>query len=399
MGIAVKLSARRYDTAEPFEYEVDRGRIVAARPLATNGNGISPENRLPWIAPSLVDLQVNGYGGIEFSSPAIDSKGVRAVADAIYSQGVGRFCPTVTTAPIELLTHSLKTIAVACASDPNLAERMPGIHLEGPFISAIDGPRGAHPANCCHAPDWDEFQRLQHAAGGRIRLITLSPEYDEAPEFIRRAVAKNIIVSIGHTAADSRQIRAAVDAGARLSTHLGNGSHGSLRRHPNYIWDQLADDRLTATLIVDGHHLPPEVAQTFVRAKGAERIILISDLSAMAGLPKGRYSTQLCDLEIVADGRIVLAGQDQLLAGAGRPLAAGIANIMKFAAVDLRTAVDMASRRPAGILGLEVCELRPGDRADFILLKPGLEELCHWQTSTSAAEFARAWQTVEPRGR
>ena len=208
-----------------------------------------------------------------------------------------------------------------------------------------------------------------------IRLITLSPEYAEAPQFIRRAVAHGVAVSIGHTAADSQQIRAAVDAGARLSTHLGNGAHRSLRRHPNYLWDQLADDRLTAMLIVDGHHLPAEVVQTFVRAKSAERIILVSDVSALAGLPPGRYSNQLCDSEIRADGRIVLAGQDQLLAGASRPLSVGIANVMRFAGIDLPTAIDMASRHPAKVLGLDVCGLEPGDGADFILLR-GPSDAC-----------------------
>ena len=196
---------------------------------------------------------------------------VAAVVAVQYSQGVGRFCPTVTTGPFEVLRHGLATIAAACNAERAIAERVAAIHLEGPYISAIDGPRGAHPEACCRPPDWDEFQRLQESADGMIRLVTLSPEYAEAPEFIRRAVAGGIVVAIGHTAADSSQIRAAVNAGARLSTHLGNGAHRMLRRHPNYIWDQLADDRLSATLIVDGHHLPPEVVKTFVRAKSPER--------------------------------------------------------------------------------------------------------------------------------
>jgi N-acetylglucosamine-6-phosphate deacetylase len=170
-----------------------------------------------------------------------------------------------------------------------------------------------------------------------------------------------------------------VDAGARLSTHLGNGCHPTLRRHPNYLWDQLADDRLTATLIADGHHLPPEVVKTFVRAKTAERTILVSDMSAMAGLPPGRYGSQLCELEILADGRIVIAGQVQLLAGASRPLTAGIANVMRFAGASLRDAVEMASYHPAALLGLHSCDLHPGASADFVLLRG---------TNDSASGFA-----------
>jgi N-acetylglucosamine-6-phosphate deacetylase len=311
---------------------------------------------------------VNGYAGREFSSPNLTIDDVAAVVAVQYSQGVGRFCPTVTTGPFEVLQHGLATIAAACNADGAIAEHVAAIHLEGPYISANDGPRGAHPEAYCRPPDWDEFQRLQESAAGMIRLVTLSPEYAEAPEFIRRAVAGGIIVAIGHTAADSNQIRAAVDAGARLSTHLGNGAHRLLRRHPNYIWDQLADDRLSATLIADGHHLPPEVVKTFVRAKSPVRIILVSDVSALAGLPPGHYGSQLCDLDILADGRIVLAGQDQLLAGASRPLVAGIANIMRFAGVSLQSAVDMASRHPADLLRLEVCNFSAGEPAHFILL-------------------------------
>lgn len=384
----MKFSARRYDTGAASEYEVDGDRIVAVRPFAAPGKSANGSNgsashatngsshpavaqsaSLPWIAPSLVDLQVNGYAGREFSSAEITIDDVAAIAEEQYSEGVGRFCPTVTTGPFEVLRHGLATISAACAQDRTLAERVPGIHLEGPYISAVDGPRGAHPAAHCRPPNWEEFQRLQEAADGRIRLITLSPEYTESPDFIRRAIAGGAVVAIGHMAADSDQVRRAVDAGATLSTHLGNGAHGMLRRHPNYIWDQLADDRLTAMLIVDGHHLPPSVVKTFVRAKSAERTILVSDVSALAGLPPGHYGSQLCELDILADGRIVLAGQEQLLAGASRPLVTGIANIMWFAGVDLRTAVDMASRNPAKVLEIDVCELGPGDRADFILLQ------------------------------
>ncbi len=199
----------------------------------------------------------------------------------------------------------------------------------------------------------------------------MAAEYPEAPAFIARAAAAGVVVAIGHTAANSAQIRVAVDAGATLSTHLGNGAHRMLRRHPNYLWDQLADDRLMASLIVDGHHLPPEVVQTFVRAKTPDRCLLVSDLSGLAGLPAGRYATELCELEILADGRLVIAGQDQLLAGASRPIGVGIANVMKFAGVDLATAVDMASRRPAQLLGRPVSRLAVGDMADLVLFDLG----------------------------
>jgi N-acetylglucosamine-6-phosphate deacetylase len=177
------------------------------------------------------------------------------------------------------------------------------------------------------------------------------------------------LVAIGHTNATSEQIAAAVSAGARMSTHLGNGAHGQIRRHPNYIWDQLANDRLVASLIVDGHHLPPSVVKSFVRGKTAERCVLVSDLVGMAGMPPGRYpDTSIGDIEILENGSIVVGGQRQYLAGAGFPITVGIANVMRFAQVDLRTAVDMASRWPAQLIDApSAAGLATGAPANLVL--------------------------------
>ena len=354
------ISGRHFCTGRPVELEIRGGRIGTVREIESCAT-------LPWLSPGFIDIQSNGYGGQEFSSPSLTVEKVAEIAARQAAFGVTQFLPTVTTASFDTIVHSLTTIAQACRERPDVAHIAPGIHLEGPYIASEDGPRGAHPLAHCRPPDWEEFQRFQSAAGGRLRLLTLSPEYANAPEFIRRAVDSGVVVSIGHTAADSSQIRAAVDAGARLSTHLGNGAHRLLRRHPNYLWDQLADDRLSASLIVDGHHLPAEVVQTMVRAKTPPRCILVSDLSGLAGLPPGRYDTELCELEILADGRLVIAGQDQLLAGASLPIGDGIVNVMRFAGVDLATAVAMATENPARLLGLDIVRLEAGDAADCTL--------------------------------
>lgn len=358
------ITGRHYASAQPVRVYVADGRIERIDPIE-----VSPDDadRLPWIAPGFVDLQINGYGGQEFSSASLATDHVAAIVRGQAAFGVTRLCPTVTTAAFDVHVHAMRTIAGACAADPDIDRRVLGIHLEGPYISSIDGPRGAHPREHCRPPNWDEFCRLQDAAAGRIRLVTLSPEYDEAPDFIARAVASGVVVSIGHTAANSSQIRAAVDAGATMSTHLGNGAHRELPRHPNYLWDQLAEDRLTASLIVDGHHLPPEVVRTFVRAKTPQRCILVSDLSGLAGLPPGRYPSQLCDVEILGDGRLVIAGQRQFLAGASQPIHVGVGNVMRFAGVDVATAVQMASTRPAAILHAEPADLKLGASADLVL--------------------------------
>ena len=362
--LTTHLIGRHYRTGRPVRLELSGGKISGVTELAEPDVAAGV---LHWIGPGFVDVQSNGYGGQEFSSPRLTVEGVLKIAGQQASFGITRFCPTVTTAAFETLAHSLRTIAAACQQGDNRARVIAGIHLEGPYIAREDGPRGAHPLEHCRPPDWDEFCRLQEAAGGRIRILTLSPEYPDSSAFIARAVQRGVVVAIGHTTADSAQIRAAVDAGTALSTHLGNGAGRMLRRHPNYIWDQMADDRLMASLIVDGHHLPGEVVQSMVRAKTPSRCLLVSDLSGLAGLPPGRYTTELCELEILPQGKLVMAGQDQLLAGAAAPIGTGVANVMRFAGVDLATAVGMASHHPARLLGLPESHLLPGDPGDAVL--------------------------------
>jgi N-acetylglucosamine-6-phosphate deacetylase len=248
--------------------------------------------------------------------------------------------------------------------------------LEGPYLSGEDGPRGAHSPAAIRPPDYDEFQRLQEAAGGRIRLLTLAPEYPEAPSLIERVVASGVAVAIGHTAADGKAIRAAVDAGARLSTHLGNGAHGQLRRHPNYIWDQLAEDRLWASMIADGYHLPACVVKTFVRAKTPERCILVSAMTGMAGMPPGRYqNSRLGDVEMLKDGRLVVAGQRHTPAGASLPIGVGVASVMRCAGVTLGQAIAMACTTPAELIGKTPPSLEPGQPADLVQFDlPGIDD-------------------------
>jgi N-acetylglucosamine-6-phosphate deacetylase len=195
----------------------------------------------------------------------------------------------------------------------------------------------------------------------------MAVEFDEAPAFIKRLVASGVIVAIGHTAADSEQIDRAVDAGAQLSTHLGNGSHPTIHRHRNYIWDQMAEDRLMASLIADGHHLPPVLVKTIVRAKTPERCILVSDMSGQAGQPPGRYRSRFCDIEILPGGRLVVAGQTELMGGASVPINVGLANLMAFAGVDLKTAIRMSVHHPARLLSVDPGGLEPGDPADLVL--------------------------------
>jgi N-acetylglucosamine-6-phosphate deacetylase len=354
------LVARRYDTLRPVTIEIAAGRISQITPHAEQSD-------LPLIAPGLVDLQINGFGGIEFNDPQLTVEKVRQVALSQDQFGVTSFLATCTTDSHDVLHHALSTIAAAIGKLPEVTSRIPGIHLEGPFISPEDGPRGAHPLQHVRPPNWDEFCQLQEAAKGLIKLLTISPEYDNSPDVIRRVAASGVLVAIGHTKATSEQIQAAVAAGARMSTHLGNGAHPQIRRHPNYIWDQLAEDQLTASLIVDGHHLPPAVVKSMIRAKTSERIVLVSDITSMGGMPPGRYQTGLGELEVLPSGKLVPAGKPGILAGASLPIHACVSNVMRMGGVDLPTAIDMASRRPAELIGVKDHGLEVGSPANLFL--------------------------------
>jgi N-acetylglucosamine-6-phosphate deacetylase len=282
--------------------------------------------------------------------------------------------PTLVTNSFAALAHGLTTLRQACEADAGLARAIPGIHLEGPYISPEDGPRGAHPRPHVRPPDWDEFRRLQDAACGRIRLVTLAPETDEALPFIERLTREGVVVALGHTAANGACIRDAIAAGAKLSTHLGNGSHAILPRYPNYIWEQLAADALWASIICDGHHLPESVMTCMLRVKTPQRTILTCDASSLAGLPPGRYREWDQEFEVVPGGKIIVPGTSYL-AGSWAFTDYCLDRVLRLGEVSLAEAVDMAGARPRELLGLSPRALLPGQAADVILFDwtPGSE--------------------------
>lgn len=320
-----------------------------------------------WIAPGLIDIQVNGYGGHDVNVEGVTPADIIELTHALWRKGVTAFCPTIITQSEAYIGHCLRTIVAARDSDPLIAHAIPAIHVEGPYISAEDGPRGAHLLEHIRPPSIAEYQRWQAVAGGRVGIITLAPEHAGSNEYIRTVAADGILVSIGHTAATGEQIRTAVEAGARLSTHLGNGAHARIARHPNYIWDQLAEDRLSASFICDGHHLPPSVMKTMLRAKGCERSVLISDSVAIAGLAAGIYETPVGGkVELLPNGRLNLYGTPYL-AGSSSSLPECIAQVVRHTDATLAQAVMMASTQPAKLLGLERGTTQKGASADLTL--------------------------------
>lgn len=283
----------------------------------------------------------------------------------MFRTGVTRFFPTVITGSPQDMTAALRNLAQAKEQIPE-GPAMEAFHLEGPYISAEDGPRGAHPAAWVRPPDLDEFRRFQDAAGGHIRLVTLSPEWPAAPRFIEAIVQQGVVASIGHTQAGTAQIAAAVSAGATLSTHLGNAAHQVLPRW-NYIWDQLADDRLAASFIVDGFHLNASFLNVALRAKGLERSILITDAVMPAGCAPGPYRLGEVDVELHANGSVRLSGATRL-AGSALTMNRAIENAIRQARLSLRDAVSLATRNPArvGRISSRQRGLIPGERADLV---------------------------------
>ncbi|MFZ4626882.1 MAG: N-acetylglucosamine-6-phosphate deacetylase [Blastocatellia bacterium] len=352
---------------ETVDLTITDGTITAIEP-ARLGIPCDGGSESLYLLPGFLDLQLNGYLGIDFNAPSTSPEEILEATRRVRQTGVTGFCPTIITGSSEHIEACISTLVRAIDRYPEVAAAVIGLHIEGPYISLEDGPRGAHPRADVRPPDWTEFQRWQTLAGGRIQIVTLAPEWPESVEFIRQASEAGLVVALGHTAASPAQIRAAVDAGARLSTHLGNGSHAKIDRHPNYIWEQLADDRLSASLIVDGHHLPESVVKCFIRVKSPARTILVTDAIAAAGLPSGKYYLGNVEVEVTPARRVNLPGTPYL-AGSVLEMPTAIALTVAYAGVSLREAVEMATANPSELLGLgeKRGSIRVGQRADLLL--------------------------------
>ncbi len=343
-------------------------RLEGAR-IAALGAAEGVAEGAGYLAPGLIDLQLNGFGGHDLNSGALTPDTVSALCRRLLQEGVTRFLPTIITAAPEAMCDAMAAIARACAQDRIAQAMVAGIHVEGPALDPEDGPRGAHPAEHVRPPDLAEVARWQAASGGRVRMVTLSPHWPEAPGVIAALAAQGVHVALGHTGAGPAQIAAAVDAGATLSTHLGNGAAAMLPRHPNLIWAQLAEDRLTATLIADGHHLPAETLTVFLRAKGLERAVLVSDAAAPGGCAPGIYCQPIgAEVELSPEGRLSMRGTPYL-AGAARSLSENVALAMRMAGLTLARALRLATANPARFAGDDDGAggvLAGGARADLI---------------------------------
>ena len=356
--------------AAPVEIVVAGERIEAVRPARIGGNGPAVGGSDCLVAQGFLDIQVNGYAAVDFNRPELTAAELTRATEAMWRSGVTQFLPVVITAPVKRMLATLAAIARAREEAPTLRRAIPGIHLEGPFLAPDDGPRGAHPADSIRDPEWDLFRQFQDAARGLIRFVTIAPERPGAVDLIARLRQAGVVVGIGHSDAKETDIDRAVEAGAQISCHLGNGAHALLPRHRNYIQKQLATDGLMASLIADGHHLPSYVVKNMIRCKGLDRIILITDAMAAAAAPPGQYRLGEVLAEVGPDGYVRLPGTPYL-AGSALTMDRAVANAARFAGLALEDAVRLATRQPRTLFAEAGGGVVPGERADLVVLREG----------------------------
>jgi N-acetylglucosamine-6-phosphate deacetylase len=387
----MQIKGRDYRTGAAIAVTIE-GEQIRRVAAADAGDALA---EWPYLAPGIFDLQINGHAGTWFSQGHLTADDVIRTLEPHFKYGITRMCPTLVTASFEQFESGFSAIRTACEQEVWVSQMVAGCHMEGPYISKEDGPRGAHPISQVRRADWDEFRRLQEASGNRIILVTLAPEAQGAVPFIEKAVDSGVTIAIGHTGATPEQVTAAVDAGARLSTHLGNGAHGTLRRHPNYIWEQLGEPRLSASIITDGYHLPPSVIRSIVGVKGPEKTIITCDASGYAGCPVGVYEHGEVPVEVLPDGRLVIAGQEQLLAGSGVETDTCLAHALAVTDLSLGEVFAMAGRNPARLLGVDVVELQRHSRADLVAFNwsgPGTPLNVHGTMLAGTVKFGEFFQ-------
>ena len=297
----------------------------------------------------LLDLQVNGYAGVDFNDPALTADALDHALHAMLLAGVTHCLPTLITAPESELASRLYALDRAIRMGRLGPVMVLGIHLEGPFLNPSPGYAGCHPAAAMTRPDLSLLERLMAGCGTPIRLLTLAPELPNALPLITWATRHAIVTAMGHTAADHDTVRLAADAGLSLSTHLGNALPQPQPKFLNPLVAQLAEDRMSASFIADGIHIPPHALGVLVRAKGLTRSILITDATAAADTPPGLYDFAGMRIEHAPDGSVREPGS-AVLAGSALRLDQAVRNIVAWGFANPAQAIAMASSRPAALL-------------------------------------------------
>src|ERR1700722_13482225 len=348
---------------------VEDGKIVD---VSARGRNETPGGKVvdfgdSVLAPGFFDIHIHGGAGLDAMRASADE--LPQLGKFLTAHGVTAYFPTTVAAPLDATCAALDRLADAIEADETEsgdgAQARPlGIHLEGPFLS--HKRRGVHPPENLVDPTIAIFERLWQAARGHVRMLTIAPEIPGAMEVITEAARRNVCVSIGHSDAELSTAQEAVRAGARHATHTFNAMRPLDHRDPGIVGEVLSNDSLTADMIVDGIHVEPAVVKVFMRAKGSERAVLITDAISATGMPDGRY--KLGPLEVdVKDGKCTSGGS---LAGSVLTMDRAVRNVRQFAGWSLRDAVRAASMNPARAVGATSHGvLASGADADFVVLR------------------------------
>ncbi|MCK9329766.1 MAG: amidohydrolase family protein [Candidatus Cloacimonetes bacterium] len=366
------ISAENILSGEAYSFSIVNG-IVESLKKIPNKQG------LDFYCPGgFCDTQVNGYLGMDFSDPGLTVEMVDAVSEQMNGIGTFHFFPTIVTRPQTVIVQNIKTILKEVKSNSVAGKSISGIHIEGPFISPVDGPRGAHDLKSVRKASIAEFDEWLTASEGLLKVITIAPEIDGAIELIKHAVENGVVCSIGHSAANQRQIDEAVDSGASMSTHLGNGVYSRLERFDNPVFSQLANPGLSIGLIADGAHVGAALLKVVSLCRKRSEIVLVSDLAPMAGMKNGtRMKWGNMNVEIASDSSVRLAGTPYL-AGAGSSLLNDVLNYSHETGMIMSDCAKMATINPKMIykLDCDYSELKQGKKAELVLFsKNGIKKV------------------------
>lgn len=347
----------------PARYEIDAdGRIARTTPLAA-----APKNEDVVVTPGLVDIQVNGFAGVDFNAPGLDAEGLDRALSGMLSCGVTRCLPTLITNGEAELIALLRDLDAAVSQSKLGPLMVPGYHIEGPFLSPEDGYAGCHPPQHMRSASRALVQKLEDVSTRPLKIMTVAPEIEGVLDLIPFLVSRGIACAIGHSAASRAVTDAAIEAGASMSTHLGNGVPHLLNKNENPLFVQLGRDRLMASFIADGIHIPTDMLQSWLRAKTIGRSILVTDATAGAGVPgkTGTFTIGAQKIERHADGSVRLPGS-RYLAGSAASMDQMLRNVMRWYGLTVADAIRLARENPLRAVSLPVENPGVDQPADFV---------------------------------
>jgi N-acetylglucosamine-6-phosphate deacetylase len=357
-----------YLDGKPVSIVVKDGKIAEIN----RNSEVPARSKKVYVAPGMIDNQVNGFVGVSFLSETggvLTLAEVKKATQALWERGVTTYLATLTSNSQEELLNIFSKLG-EYKNDKSLLGSIAGFHLEGPYISPVEGYRGAHTLKYIRNPDWDEFMKFYEASGNSILTVTIAPELDGAMDFIKKCTGKGIVVALGHHNANAEILNKAVENGAKICTHLGNGCANLINRHLNPLWPQLSNDKLSISIICDGFHLTPEEIRVFYKVKGSDKTIVTSDVTEFAGMPPGIYKVfDGSEVELTVEGELRYPVQ-KVLYGSASAMDKGISHIMKVTGCSLADAIKMSSTNPAKLYGLnDRGSIDVGKRADLILFE------------------------------